>query len=664
MKRLSASRLWLAPVLVALSGAATGAAASQIRAPQMNEVSAEADAALATLRDSAATPAQRQGAARVLIGLVESMTVRTALADLLAGPLVVGGGGDHFLAAVASESDPPARLFPLLAQRLSNASPDEVPRLLAALGSFRTRDAVKLIGRYLAEGSPKPAATTAMSSLARLSARDDLGTDRAAWLAWLRDVDGLNESQWRLQLVGSLAARGDRLEAERDDAVVQLTDSLRKLHLATAAEERPALLASLLEDDIPAVRNLGFELVSRELSATGHIDGPVGDAALKLLSHPQAQVRANAAVLVRQLAPPEAEKAVAEALAHETDPVAAADLLLAAARWPSPAVVTPVLHWINSRTIAADSATEAAWWLFRAGDLGPGPSEQVLSAVRSMPNDSLIPAAASLLATLGDDNDRLRLVPLLTSPSASLRQAAGESLVWYPQYRKDIISAASSDPDLFDLASRAILLHQPTGAGLRTLLGLPRPAPEVAQAAILRLARAVPADELRAVCLECQDVAMRRALLANLTSRERVMSEKADPEKLAAICAGVTDLAELELSAGRPEAALATLDANGFAEDVADPARLQALRCTSELAVGRVEAAEKSQAPVEAWIRGLEMAKGTAAAERVLGSLDAHFGTTLTEEQKARVDAVRATIKVEDKATVVGPPSPGPASGG
>src|SRR6185295_2164702 len=180
----------------------------------------------------------------------------------------------------------------------------------SALGSFRTRDAARLLGRYIGEDQPKTVSAAAMSALARLTARDDLGQDRPAWAAWLREIDGMSESQWRLQLIAALAARNDRLAAQRHDAIAQLTDSLRKLHLATKAEDRPAMLASMLEDGIPAVRDLGFELVARELSATGHLDGPVGIAALKLLKHSDAAVRSSAAVLVRQLAPPDAEQAV------------------------------------------------------------------------------------------------------------------------------------------------------------------------------------------------------------------------------------------------------------------------------------------------------------------------------------------------------------------
>ncbi len=403
------------------------------------------------------------------------------------------------------------------AQRLAGAAPEETAQVIEALGSFRMREAVRVLGRYLVD-VPGPVASAAMTALGRLSGRDDLGQDVGAWTAWLTETEGRTDAQWRLRLIAALAARSDRLAAQRHDAVSQLTDSLRKLHLATKADERPKLLADMLKDEIPAVRNLGFELVARELSATGHLDGPVGVAALKLLKHQDPQVRSSAAVLVRQLAPPDAEQAVADALITETYPGAASDLLLAAARWPSAAVVVPVLNWIQSGTVAGDSATEAAWWLYRAGELGPEESERVLEAIRRVPPENLIPAGVALLAELGSEEDRGRLVPLLTCSSAPLRQAAGEALIWYPEHRAAILAAAAKDPNLFDVASHAVLVDDPTAAGLRALLALPKPSPELAREAILRVAGRVPADELYEVSKEVEDPALKRAILGDLVS--------------------------------------------------------------------------------------------------------------------------------------------------
>jgi hypothetical protein len=656
--KLRAARWPLALAVIACAGLPVVHASGFVPAALQtsDEMTVRAQAALGVLRDGSAPEAQRLEAAKVLIELSELPVVRTAFGEILSPPLGGTGGGDQLLAALAKTADAPARLYPLISQRLATAAPEEMARIIEALGSFRTREAAKVVGRYLMDNPPS-VESAAMASLARLSARDDLGQDKAAWAAWLREVDGMTEPQWRLRLISALAARNDRLAAQRHDAVAQLTDALRKLHLATKVEERPALLASLLEDDIPAVRNLGFELVARELSVTGHLDGPVGLAALRLLRHPDPQVRSSAAVLVRQLAPLGAEQAVAVALGTETDAHAASDLLLAAARWPSRPVVAPMLRWIQSGTPAADAATEAAWWLFRSGGLTTDEAAQVLAAVRRTLPESLMPSGVSLLAALGDEEDRAGLVPLLNASSPALRQAAGEALLWYPEHRGAILAAAAKDPDLFDIASRAVGVDEPTAEGLRSLLALPKPSPELTRTALLRVVSRVPADELHSVCGEVSDAALKRALLANLASPERVMSEKSEPKRMAAIAAGVCDLAELDLAQRQAESALATLDAATYAEGAADAKRLACLRSTALLALGRVDDAQSLDATADAWIRGLEMAHG-ASAGRVLLALEAKFAD-LTPEEKARVEAVRATIKPEDLMSAVeGPPSP------
>lgn len=651
--RLSAAARWLAPILLMAAPPTTLAARL---APELSELQAsdeptqQALAAVGVLRDTDATPPQQERACKVLIELCELAQARSGIAEVLAAPL--GGASEQLLATIAKEPDAPSRLYPLVAQRLSTATPEEAPRVIAALGSFRTHDAARLLGRYIGDEHGKAVNAAAMSALGRLSARDDLGTDRSAWAGWLREIDGLSESQWRLQLIASLAARNDRLAAERHDAVSQLTDSLRRLHLATRAEDRPALLASMLENDIPSVRDLGFELVARELSANGHLDGPVGAAALKLLSNPQASVRSTAAVLVRQLAPPGAEQAVAAALAQETDPTAASDLLLAAARWPSPGVVTPVLHWLESGTPAADAATEAAWWLLRAGELTIDVSDRVLAAVRRLPAEAMSPAAISILASLGNDDDRQRLVPLLASSAAPQRQAAGEALLWYLQHRPAILAAAANDPDLFDIASRAVVVDEPNADDLRSLLALPKPAPELTRTAVLRVAGRMPADDLRAVANEVADPDLRRALLTNLVAPERVMSEKSSAARLAAIVGGVGDLAELDLIQNHPEAALGTLDAATFADGSDQAARLAGLRCTALLALGRLDEAQRLEATADCWLRGLEMAQRPTA--EAVSSLESRF-TSLTGEQKLALDHLKARVKALGSSAEVGP---------
>ncbi|HYE60691.1 MAG TPA: hypothetical protein VD997_01730 [Phycisphaerales bacterium] len=649
---LRAGTLWLAPAgaVIACAGLAVPAPAVQPFRPiqAAPELPGAARAAMAVLDDPEATPAARLSAGRELIAFAEHAGVRAEIQRVVSGP--AGPAWRGVLSALSEMADAPMRLFPCVTQRLASAPSDEAFVLIEVMGSYRTRDSVRILGRYLAEGVEPRLQQAAVGALTRLSARDDIPAEARRWTAFVAEHEALTDSQWRARLLDALTAKERRTEASRQLAIGQLVEALRKLHLATPAEERPAYLASLLLNDASEVRTLGFELVSREMSVTGRMDGPVGVAALQLLEHADPRTRASAAVLVRQLAPDGAAEPIARALARETDSAAASDLLLAAARWPSEQVVAAVLRWVAPGSGAGESAFEAARWLFRAGLLQGEAAAAVLSAARAAGEEALTPAAISLLSALGTDEDRARIVPLLRSLRAATRQAAGEALVWYPEFSEAILEAAASDADLFDVACRSVLAAEPTEGAVRWLLLLPRPSAELAMPTLLRTANALTARELLDISRSIDDAGLRRGFLTLLTSPTRLMFEKADPEMLRAIAEGVVELADLELSERQPEAALAALDNAPFAELLVESERLSSVRCAALLGLGQVQLARPFQVPAEAWIRGLQLAASKEQGGAILAEIEQRFASVLTMEQRATLDLLRAEINAADEA--------------
>ncbi len=627
-------RLWsaLAAVLL-LSAAAVGQ-------PQAG-LAVRAESAARTLKSSQATPAQRDDAARALLAMADQESVRSALQGYIAGPLTPESRA--IFAALAAGGTSPPRLFPFLAQRLAVATPEELPVILPVFAGYRSRDSVLLLGRYLLPASPDPAAQAAITALTRLSARDDIPPTREAWLAFTRDVASLSDNQWRQSLVSAISLRERRLESQRQRAVTELIEALRKLHLASKVEDRPEFLASLLHSGLPEVRDLGFELVSRELSANGVVDGPVGLVALELLHDPEPAVRANAAVLVRQLAPPGAAQAVADALSAETDAAAAKDLLLAAARWPSSATAAAVVRWLQPERPVFNAAIEAAWWVFRAGQLPAAQAAEIIDALRATPGERLSGPGIWLLANLGQDEDRDRLVPLLQSESGVARQAVSEALLWYPEYTDAILQGAEHDPDLFNYAAQAVLVNEPTEEGVARLLDLPH-APGALPPTFFQAANGLPADQLFDIARQATDVPTRRSLLELLTEPTRLMSEKANPKLLGAISQGVLELADMDLTDRQPEAALTLLDAAPFAETLAEPQRLASLRCAALLGLGRLEAAAGIRAPVDAWMRGLQIGRKLSVAPQIVKEIEQRFATDMTPEQQAALAEIKSAL--------------------
>ena len=189
-------------------------------------------------------------------------------------------------------------------------------------------------------------AVASVLSLVVDTGRLDLPRDHALLEAWWRSQDEAGELQWQRTLSSHLARRVAREQADAAILTGRLIDSVRRLHLLTPADKRPALLVELMKDAQPAVRDLGFELAARELANNGSIDASVGAAAVELLASPDAFARGQAALLVRQIAPPNAAEAVSAALTRETEASVASDLLLAATRWPTPASISAVLSWL------------------------------------------------------------------------------------------------------------------------------------------------------------------------------------------------------------------------------------------------------------------------------------------------------------------------------
>lgn len=620
------------------------------------ETADELGIAWRTVRDPASTPADAARAAEALVAAASDPGVREAIGEAIGPALSARSPGALLVGAVARASWPASDLFPLLRRRLDNAGPEELPLLLSAIGSFRTIPAAECLLSY-ANGGNSPAVTAAaFAALARLSGRDDLGPDRTAWEQWLRRVAGMSAPEWERELMVAMVVRADRQVLERREAAARLTDALRKIHLRTPPEERSVLLADWLLDRLPEVRDLGLELVSRELADTGRLDAVVGEAALRLMASPDPNVRATAAVLVRQLAPAGAARAVIGALATETDPRVATPLLLAAARWPTAGVVPAVFSWLERETPATASAWEACVGLWNAGMLDSAQGETVLAILRRTGAATTVPAASTLLCELGDDADRRRIAPLLTTGTPAVRVAIAEALLWYPEYLDPIIAAASVNPDLFSAAARGALLHEPTAAMFARVAALPSVTPQGARANLLLLAGRLSATDLLAAIRATTDPALRAALLPVLANENRVLSEGIVPEKRRAIADGIAMLAESDLQRGDAAGALAALDGAPFLLGMVPTAQADPIRGAALVALGRTDEAARTSAPLASWLRGLELCRGAAHEARVAGEILARFDDSLSDEQREVVEAAMRLAEPEDG--FVGPPPP------
>lgn len=621
----------------------------------------------AVLADGSASDAQRLAAARFLVGNAASPVAVGLLDEELSQPLSGSSGASYILQALAQSSAVSEQLFPMIVKRFQTASVDELPRLLTSLGGFRSRVAARLALTYTQGDVDAETAAAAFGALIRISGREELGSDVQEWSSWLAAADSLSELEWQRSLIESLAAQADREKLKRREAVGELSDIYRRLHVATPTQDRSTLLISMLKSPLVEVRDLGFELIQREVSETGRLDERVGDAAVGLLLDNNPKVRGLAAVLIRQVAPPSAAGVIVTALDRESDPRAASDLLLAATRWPSRDSVAAVLKWLERESDAQDAAIEACLRFSKAGELSKAESQRVLRVIRTRPLNSLTPAGVSLLIELGDKSDRDATLPLLTASAPAVRTATGESLLWYSEYQDQIIAAAQVYDDLMPIAARTVMVHTPDATRFRSVAALPASTSEARLNALLLLASIMPATQVLDVLSDPQiQDPLRSGLLATLTSPTRVMSEGVIPQNLAAIKQGILLSAMDDLNRGDSVGALAVLDTPVIAEDSQESAEAGAIRLSALLGLGRISEAQRvgalNEYPLQAYLRGFELAKSSSYAPDVARLVMDRCAKKLDETQVAMLQrAIKLGVGASTNAVeelVAGPPAP------
>ncbi len=323
---------------------------------------------------------------------------------------------------------------------------------------------------------------------------------------------------------------------------------------------------------------------------------------------------------------------------------------LAATRWPSARIIAPTLRWLESGTPAADDAAESAVALLRAGLLDSAARERVLAAVRGHITASETPATTTLRIELGDETDRTDIGPMLDSPSAAVRAAAAEALLWYDDFLPEILEAAAKHPELFDAATRAVLVNGPTAELYTQLRSSPAPTPEAARRGLLRLANALPTVELAAVIAEEPDAVMRRALLESMTREERVLSEAKDARSRAAIANASARLAQIHLEQRKPEDALDLLERIPFIEATDAAAAAREIRCTSLILLGRFDLADDptgagaSAVPCgkQTWLRALAMSKQLPVHRQIAQGALERFRDVLTDEERKPIEQLLA----------------------
>lgn len=604
----------------------------------------------ATLNSPKADRAARSAAAAALVARAKTTqpgasTVQESLRTALEGRSPDPLAGDLVAMALAGQPAGLDSLFESLWLGVQHVADERTPPYFAALSAYRTpANAARLLDAAAASRLPI-VARSAYAALADLSGRDDLGESRTDWTAWIDRAKAMSPDEWQRELARGLSARVAR-DRQRTHALSdRLSDTLRKLHLATLPEDRSKFLASLLADPEPSVRDLGFELVSRELSATSTLGPEVGSAAIALLGDDSAVVRERAALLVAQLDPPGGQAAILACLERETSAQTAAALLSASSRWLTPATIDLALRWLQTGTSAAGAAAETLTSADRIGVLTEAQRQRALIRLRQIEGAAFPPAACNLLASIGDDTDRQRLAQLLRSERAAQRLAAAEALVVYPEFLDDLLSAVATDGQLLPVAARGIILSRADAATFERLRTLSNISEQEKTEALSNIGEFLSSADLLSVLKNTppSDPLFGR-LLKNFSDPDRIMTEAAAASTLPSLAEGIMLLADSHLAGGRGDQALLALSAMPNLREIVGASAFDSVQVAALVAMGRPDDAETAAPEADAWLEAMKSAPGRPYASSLLNYTEMLFGGRMDQSQQHAFDQRRDAI--------------------
>lgn len=598
-----------------------------------------------------AAPGVRDDAARKLLTMIDRGAALSAAQDLLRSGRVPAAR--RALAQAISEmTRPPRELLQALAQAIDPENdPDGAVLVLRALAGYRSKEAVRaVLDGPLAAGRPAlPAAveSAAFESLLAQTGLADLDRDPARWRAWWAQAQRLPEGEWRAALLDAQAAHARSLRAERDAGLAQLVELYKRLNALTPEPARSDLLVELVSSASPALRRLGFDLATRDLLNAKVLAPAVMRAVADRLSDPVPALRASAASILQRQHAPELIGRLEAALTLERDPHAASAMLLAASRYPSPALLAPALRWVDADPGARGPAVEALLACAGAGLLAGGPErEMAIASLLSGPVSALPVPGLRLLVLLGQD---AMVAPELESPERERALAAAEALIDRAGALGPLLEAAQRDGAFEGAALRALAAHDPTAMGYQRGAALSRRAES--SAALTDLARALPPAELLRVATSLGGARELDERLGPVLDAEFFAHDDAAPQRaqLGAL------LARARLGLGQPERALEVLERvpPGPGGPEAAAARVTALLC-----LNRVDEAEAiASAPAiesEAWLDGLELSLNRPWASSLRDRIAARFDGRLSPEQAERFSRLSAMVPAPQS----GPPAP------
>lgn len=376
----------------------------------------------------------------------------------------------------------------LTALAQSDKTPTSVRQgAILTLGHHRTQAVAKLLMKLIESDEPEAVRQAAFESLGNLASEPELGSDQEAWREWWDINRRLTPARWDGQLLARFSQRSELLERQHRQAVARLVESQRQLLRATAHEQRPALLAAMLQDPLEPIRRLAVEQLDQRARAGELTDAILHEGLIERLDDVSPAIRLSSVKLLRNLRDESGSRqrtaaAVADRLTslNETDQDVLRAYLLLLTDTPVRGAVDREIELLRNPALREDAAGAIVSAIDR--QLVDNAWMTLLKTMLSqlVPDDQAPePKLIELLGKVGGEKVWQRIAIWLKNPDERIRLAAARA--WAQSERSlDGLATYAKDPALQPIIIDAAYRR---GRSVATLMELIRHKPQQEQLA-------------------------------------------------------------------------------------------------------------------------------------------------------------------------------------
>jgi len=272
---------------------------------------------LAQILADEGNPASRIAVARAV---ADMMAGREAFVDPLLAMLDDDDPAVRQAAAGALGTYTDQAVLARLAQRAADPDASEPTRLTAIEALSRRIEAESIETLIGLLESPQPTIrTAAANALQQLTGMRQFGADSLRWRYWWQANQSKPRQQWLADQIEALTRQNDIQQRHIAALTERLDAALRQLYATTADTTRQqALILELLRDTLPETRRTGLGLAARRVASSEPLADETPAIVRGLLDDDDPAVRTAAARLTADLKDAQAVEQIMERLADET----------------------------------------------------------------------------------------------------------------------------------------------------------------------------------------------------------------------------------------------------------------------------------------------------------------------------------------------------------